>query len=115
MSVLLISSLNRQNYMTPIDFESFKESGGIEYTADVVWGLQLSVLNDDIFSKEGKTKEKREKIKEAKAQPTREIELVCLKNRYGVASYTIPFWYKAASDVFVPDAIYLKKAKNSTP
>ena len=26
--------------MTPVDFESFKESGGIEYTADVVWGLQ---------------------------------------------------------------------------
>ena len=29
--VILVSSLNRQNYLTPIDFESFKESGGIEY------------------------------------------------------------------------------------
>ena len=34
--VLLISSLNRSNYLTPVDFESFKESGGIEYTADVI-------------------------------------------------------------------------------
>ena len=42
--VILVSSLNRQNYLTPIDFESFKESGGIEYTADVIWGLQLSVI-----------------------------------------------------------------------
>ena len=37
--VILISSLNRQNYLTPIDYESFKESGGIEYTAGVIWGL----------------------------------------------------------------------------
>lgn len=105
LSVLLISSLNRQNYMTPIDFESFKESGGIEYTADVVWGLQLSVLNDELFAKEGKIKEKREKIREAKAAPVREIDLVCLKNRYGVSSYTLPFFYNPASDYFEPDVI----------
>ena len=109
LSVLLISSLNRQNYMTPIDFESFKESGGIEYTADVMWGLQLSVLNDEIFSRDGKIKEKREKIKEAKAKLTREIDFVCLKNRYGISSYTIPFWYMPANDLFVPDVISLKK------
>ena len=42
--ILVISSLNRQNYLAPIDFESFKESGGIEYTADVVWGIQLQIM-----------------------------------------------------------------------
>ena len=47
--VLLISSLNRSNYLTPVDFEAFKESGGIEYTSDVLWGLQLSVMNDEMF------------------------------------------------------------------
>ena len=47
LTVLAISSLNRQNYLTPVDFESFKESGGIEYGADVIWGLQLSILNDE--------------------------------------------------------------------
>lgn len=107
LSVLLISSLNRQNYMTPIDFESFKESGGIEYTADVVWGLQLAVMNDEIFSKETKIKEKREMIREAKAKPIRSIDLVCLKNRYGVSSYTTQFKYYAASDYFEPDEISL--------
>lgn len=104
LSVLLISSLNRQNYMTPIDFESFKESGGIEYTADVMWGLQLAVLNDDLFNKEGKIKEKREKIKEAKARPRREIDLVCLKNRYGVSNYTVSFRYATAWDYFMPQS-----------
>lgn len=50
--VVLVNSLNRQNYLTPIDYESFKESGGIEYTADVIWGLQLQVVNDEIFDQE---------------------------------------------------------------
>ena len=44
LTVIVISSLNRGNYLAPVDFESFKESGGIEYTADVVLGLQLEVL-----------------------------------------------------------------------
>lgn len=41
-TMIVISSLNRQNYMNAIDFESFKESGGIEYTADVLWGFNSS-------------------------------------------------------------------------
>lgn len=44
--VMVISSINRANYMLPIDFESFKESGSIEYSADVVWGLQLQIINE---------------------------------------------------------------------
>ena len=93
LTVILISSLNRMNYMTPIDFESFKESGGIEYTADVIWGLQLSVLNTPLFEKEGRIKEKRDDIRNAKAQIPREIELVILKNRYGRTGITFPFEY----------------------
>ena len=36
---IVISSFNRQNYGQQVAFESFKESGNIEYSADVVWGL----------------------------------------------------------------------------
>ena len=97
--VFVISSLNRSNYLTPVDFESFKESGGIEYTADVVWGLQLNVMNDPIFDKEKGVKEKREKVREAKAAIPREIELVCLKNRYG-RSYNVHFRYYPQYDLF---------------
>ena len=74
--VFVISSLNRSNYLTPVDFESFKESGGIEYTCDVLWGLQLQAINEDVFNSDKKLKEKRERIKEAKAEITRKIELV---------------------------------------
>lgn len=98
--VFVVSSVNRSNYLTPIDFESFKESGGIEYTADVVWGLQLEVLDDEIFGKENKLKEKREKIREAKAADPRRVELVCLKNRYGISSYKAAFDYYPKYDLF---------------
>lgn len=101
LTIFVISSVNRSNYLTPIDFESLKESGGIEYTADVIWGLQLAVMNDDIFSKGEKIKEKRDKVREAKAANPRNIELVCLKNRYGISSYKTQFKYYPAHDFYV--------------
>lgn len=102
LTLIAICSLNRQNYMVPVDFESFKESGGIEYTADVIWGLQLTVIHDEIFSKEGKIKEKREKITAAKTEVPRKIELVTLKNRYGQACYSVDFEYNSVYDTFTP-------------
>ena len=100
--IVLISSLNRQNYLTTIDFESFKESGGIEYTADVIWGLQLSVMNSEVFDTDKKLKTKRELVRQAKRATPRRIELLCLKNRYGVSSYTCEFDYYAKYDLFLP-------------
>ena len=100
--IFVISSVNRSNYLTPIDFEAFKESGGIEYTADVVWGLQLSAIHEDVFNGEGKVKEKREAIAAAKEAMPRKIELVCLKNRYGKSRYTAHFTYYPQYDYFVP-------------
>ena len=112
LSALAISSLNRSNYTSPVDFESFKESGGIEYTADVIWGLQLSVLNSREFyhhydnngKQKGETtmKEKREMINLEKAKSPRSVDLVCLKNRYGISNYSLPFEYYPASDYFCP-------------
>ena len=104
LTVFVISSVNRANYLTPIDFESLKESGGIEYTADVIWGLQLSCLNEDIFDKANNIKEKRARIKEAKAETPRKIELSCLKNRYGIASFSCYFEYYPAHDLFKESA-----------
>ena len=98
--IFVVSSINRANYLNPMDFESFKESGGIEYTADVVWGLQLQVLNDDIFNSEKNIKEKREKVRKAKKANPRKIELLCLKNRYGVSSYSCGFTYNPQFDLF---------------
>lgn len=103
LTMIVVSSLNRQNYMTTIDFESFKESGGIEYTADVLWGLQLQCIHEEIFSKQNKINEKRQRIVEAKRANPRKIELVCLKNRFGVSSYTCHFDYYPNYDLFEAD------------
>lgn len=103
LTMVVISSLNRQNYMTAIDFESFKESGGIEYTADVLWGLQLQCIHEEIFSKANNVNEKRKRIINAKREIPRKIELVCLKNRFGISSYTCRFDYYPNFDWFHAD------------
>lgn len=106
LTIFLISSVNRNNYLMPIDFESLKESGGIEYTCDVVWGLQLRCLNDDIFMQKEDIKAKRDKVKEAKAEDPRRVELVSLKNRYGRANFEHQcfFRYYPKYDFFEPQA-----------
>lgn len=103
LTMIVVSSLNRQNYMSLVDFESFKETGGIEYTADVVWGLQLQVLHDELFNEQHKLNEKRTAIRSAKAATPRKVELVCLKNRFGISSYECRFDYYPANDYFIPD------------
>lgn len=112
LTVLLISSLNRQNYLAPIDFESFKESGGIEFTADVMLGLQLAVMNtrefynkinaDGTEGKETSLTRKRMIVRSAKKMNPRALQLVCLKNRYGISSFELLFDYFPANEYFHP-------------
>nr|DAF02136.1 MAG TPA: DnaB-like replicative helicase [Bacteriophage sp.] len=114
LTVFIISSVNRSNYMQPIDFESLKESGGIEYTADVIWGLQLQCLNEELFNEPNKIKNKRERIREAKSANPRQIELVCLKNRFGVANFTCKFEYMPDCDLFTQETEGFNKCYNSS-
>jgi len=113
--IFVISSVNRSNYLAPIDFESFKESGGIEYTADVVWGLQLAAIHDPLFEKEKDIVKKRAKIAEAKEAMPREIELVCLKNRYGKSRYACEFTYYPQYDYFKPKIDGFAEISEPTP
>ena len=98
---IVISSFNRTNYAQSVSFESFKESGNIEYTADVVWALQLNIMNEikggELIS------DSRRKIDEAKKQQPRQIHLKCLKNRQGT-NYDCYFEYHSAHDYFEPCA-----------
>lgn len=104
--VIAVSSINRSNYLLQIDFEAFKESGSIEYSADVVWGLQLQILNDPAFAQAKNVSQRRKLIAMAKAASPRKVELVCLKNRYGIASYSCGFLYYPQYDLFTPDMSY---------
>lgn len=103
MTMIVISSFNRSNYMTQVGYESFKESGLIEYSADVVLGLQFSVLDNSLFldnESTSKVSKKRVAINFAKARNPREIKLVCLKNRYGKTNFIDYFDYYPACDLF---------------
>ena len=80
--VIAISSFNRENYTAPVNLSSFKESGAIEYSSDVLIGLQLQGVGKKSFDA---TKEK--------AKNPREVELVILKNRNGVTGKKIKYHY----------------------
>lgn len=81
-TVIAISSLNRMSYKDAISMEAFKESGAIEYSADVLLGLQLK----------GAGKKDFDATAEKKKNP-RTIELVILKNRNGAVGERATFAY----------------------
>lgn len=85
--VIVINSFNRDSYDKTVAEKSFKESGAIEYSSDVLIGLQLQKI--------GKLD-----ITALKRQDIRKVELIILKNRSGVVGDKINFDFKAKYNVF---------------
>lgn len=85
-TVICVSSLNRSSYSGAICLDSFKESGGIEYGADILLGLQPRDLAETLEGvSDGKQKAEAAKIMtNMKAAFRRECEIVILKQRAGV-------------------------------
>lgn len=117
--IVCISNFNRGSYFDPVSESSFKESGMIEYCADYLWGLQLSVLEDpEIFTttgtRGGKKEETRAKkialLNEEKDKNPKEVEFVSIKSRNGKQFYTAFFKYYMAADLFreFPESTYNK-------
>lgn len=86
--VIGISSFNRDNYHAPVNLASFKESGAIEYSSDVLIGLQYAGMD----YQEGEAEKAREKrvrellnanIRKGKEGQALQIEIKVLKNRNG--------------------------------
>lgn len=88
--IIGISSLNRTNYSTEINMSAFKESGAIEYSADVLIGLQLKGVGKEGFN-----------VDEAKQKAPREVELKILKNRNGSTGGTIEYQYYPMFNTFL--------------
>jgi len=82
LSIIGISSFNRESYTSAVSMAAFKESGAIEYSSDVLIGLQLKGSGAKDFN-----------VDEAKQKTPREIELKILKNRNGATGSTIDFKY----------------------
>ncbi|WP_195277369.1 DnaB-like helicase C-terminal domain-containing protein [Anaerotruncus rubiinfantis] len=94
LPVLAISSFNRENYRNAVSMEAFKESGAVEYSSDVLLGLQLSGAGEPGFD-----------VNAAKARSPRAVELVLLKNRNGVPYARIEYAYIARFGYFGEGAV----------
>lgn len=90
--VLLISSLTRSGRSGFIQMESFQEAGGVEYSADVLLGLQFCADS-------GEDREKLD-VNARKNEFPRNVEIVVLKQRYGAAGGSVRFKYYAEFDCF---------------
>ena len=112
--VICISSFNRDNYSERVSMKALKESGAIEYSSDVVIGLQLKGAGDKMFD-----------VDKAKSKDPREIEAVILKNRSGRTGKTVQFEYDPRFNLFrdvmnghryskedLPDFSALNKGRN---
>ncbi len=114
--VVVISSLNRSSYSGVISMDSFKESGGIEYGADLLLGLQPEGMAAKAAQDKGaSTKNADAAIEECKRASERRCEIVVLKNRNGsLSTDPVPVTMRAASSVFEEGA-WCSKTATETP
>lgn len=89
LTVLAVSSFNRENYNLEVSMSAFKESGGIDYSADVLLGLQARGAGSRSFN-----------LDEEKRKDPRELELKILKNRSAALGEPVPFRYYPAFSYF---------------
>ena len=104
--VIAISSFNRVNYKTSAAMEAFKESGAIEYSADVLIGLQLDGAGKSEFD-----------VVVAKREDPRQVEAVILKHRSGRTGDKLRFSFFPAyhffdeefSEIIEPDKVLQRR------
>lgn len=87
--VLALSSFNRAGYREAVTMEAFKESGAIEYSSDVLLGLQLKGAGGKDFDAGA-----------AKDRNPRQVELVILKNRHGPSGPRVGLEYYPGFNFF---------------
>ena len=83
ITVLLISSINRGSYNAPMNLSSFKGSGTIEYSADVILGLDFSALCDN--SDEFNIDREKGRIDEETGLNLRKVQTMAIKQRYNAS------------------------------
>ena len=88
--VLVASSFNREAYTKEVSMEAFKESGAVEYAADVLLALQMSAAVEKDFD-----------LNREKMADPRRVDVVLLKNRSGVPYGKVPLLYYSAENRFI--------------
>lgn len=104
--VWCVATLNRESYSGPVDFDSYKESGSIEYGADYLFGLQPRGIAAEVESVKSAVEKKLRGnafVAMAKRDDPRKVELTILKNRQGMTTGTaegIPLTYWPRTNIF---------------
>jgi replicative DNA helicase len=85
--IVVVSTLNRSSYDGGISLDSYKESGAIEYGADVLMGLQPRGVDDVANDARKKQEQRAAEILSLQAEyrtaKEKHAEVVVLKNRNG--------------------------------
>lgn len=80
--IVVAASLNRSGYSEEVNFQALKESGSLEYTGDIVIGLQFQAMAK-IIDKSKNVAERMKKIAQERNKPIRKMEAIILKHRNG--------------------------------
>jgi replicative DNA helicase len=99
--VIGISSFNRDNYNSQANMAAFKESGSIEYSSDVLIGLQLEGAGGSNFDEQA-----------AKVSNPRKIEARILKQRNGASGNVIRYNYYPMFNYYEESSIEEKRPIN---
>ena len=114
LPVIGISSFNRDNYNNAVSMASFKESGAIEYSSDVLIGLQFSKQREVDEDNRNKRPNAPRSIVDADAEKDKNprlLELKVLKNRNGATGGGIDYEYYPLFNHFVETGHVDKKSK----
>ena len=111
---ICISSLSRENYTTPLNMAALKESGNIEYGADIILGVQFEAIHYEPFTEpdKGHIAEKQAALWEEKHKSPRKMEISLIKRRDGRGEGAVTFDYDARHNLFTEnqsDEEYLSK------
>ena len=101
--VFTISSFNRANYSQGVSMVAFKESGAIEYSSDVLIGLEFSKQKDiDEMNRNKKPNEPVHvlNVDAEKARTPRLVDAKVLKNRNGKTGGRVSFKYWAQFNMY---------------
>lgn len=117
--IIGISSFNRDNYTSPVNLASFKESGAIEYSSDVLIGLQYAGMDYQQGETDGQRQKRiRDLMQQMAARASRAeaqtIDLKVLKNRNGSKGACELFFYPAFN-TFTEEAPFLSDTGNESP
>ena len=106
LPVIGISSFNRDNYLAPVNMAAFKESGAIEYSSDVLIGLQYQGMDYQEGEADGARQKRIRKLNKDNDIAAREgrgieIELKVLKARNGGRGTSDPLTFYPMFNCFI--------------